>query len=692
MLVYHNTGAGKTLTAMGIATAFWKTADTIFFVTTKKNIDGNPPSKYAENMLLFYPQHVPTVFEGARSLPPRDLWTKDKLDTPYVAADGELTVKMWCAGEGEKILTKKFKFMSFVNFSADKKDIPIHQLKTPGTWVVIIDEAQNMFKTLSKDREKQGLDAMRKLMSQIQYMKHSVVFPLTATPGDNPRDVINLINIVRPYGMPPVTLDEFMKNPGVIKGMVSYADVRGDTSKYGTLHGDKPINLEIPYTPEYFAAMLQYLETNEPVQKNLTSFAAGKGSSFFGNSRVASIMLPEKAFVPYAKNKNHGHEIAREPRRVNDGRTFVLSAKTVKMLDTIDEIPGCQYAYVQKQTVLKTLGTSFVRRGYQIVNLSTVNLSTPMADQFRTTRKRVLLYHGGAMIYPDSSSVQGGDLTKKKLARVLDFFNSSRNSRGEYIKAVVGTPFEGLDMSYLQAVHILSPLPTLEDDEQAVGRALRFCGHKEDSRVVKVFRYFGVAPRNVTLPHLSAQKQAILKRQVDAYRKAYPRGINSHVYHDARRRGTPMQKFMECVRSHSSECGIHPQKGGLLGPIQFKQVRCLMPRCEAELTKNGNVKVNDAKRVAEKVERELNTRLQKRNMEIVRKERADTFQQQKQQQEREKLSAALAREGKDLALGIPVTSSSSTTSSVPYLPVRDYTGPYKLSKIYVSPFNRRKYA
>jgi len=585
-----------------------------------------------------------------------------------------MTVLQWCETVGQTALQKKFKFQSFVNFSQAKKSIPLEELKTPGKWVVIIDEAQNLFKFPTNNRTQiEGLKAMQKALTRPEYMKHTFVFPLTATPGQTPQEVLNLINIVRPFNTPPITVQQFVKDPSVIKGMVSYADVRGDKSHYGTITTTgfgKADNVSVPYDHAYFAAYLSFIKGFN----DLKTFREGKGNLFYGKAREASIMLPEKVAAPYFKSLN-GQITTFVP---GGYRTkYILSTKTVKMMETIKNMPGCQYAYVHSQKVLKALGPAFQKMGFDVVNLShidDVRLEKVQSLYGRVAKPRVVLYHPGNMQYPDGSSIEGTNIAVPRLKKVLQFFKSKANSQGQYIKAIVGTPFEGLDMSYLRAVHILAPLPTLEDDEQAVGRALRNCGHLPENRTVAVYRYFGVPPKGpLNLAHLSDSKRQAIDRDVAQFLKTHPNGINAHVFEDARRRGMPMKTFMECIKAHSKECQIDAEKGGLLGDIQFGDpIRCGMKRCEVELTKNGGLVIPKTVERTKKIQEELERRKEK-NMEIrksvLRRPLVELTKEERQM------------------VGTP---SIKQTVTSPLLR-REYTGPYKKSKIYVSEFNRRKY-
>lgn len=585
LVVYHGTGHGKTLISMGIAASFWNSASEIFFVTTDGNRKDNPPAEYVKNCLLFYPDSAEIIFGGVPSLPPRHLWTMKDIDagTRYTLQDGErqMTVGAWCQSTSAiNALTNKMKFLSFVNFSRAKTQVPMEKLKNPGKWVVIIDEAQNIFKTpRESNSEIQGYEAMRLKMTTEAYMKHSTVFALTATPGETPKTVLNLVNMVRPYGMPKITPQTFRNNPALIRGLVSHADTRGDASRYGKIMYEKPLNLQIPFSPEYYAAMLLAIDNKK--MKEHRTFKDGKHTHFFKFAREYSIMLPEKDVMGMYRSKTVPDHVMTgyvPGAGAPGGTRYILSDKTKVMVEKIHATKGCQYAYVYNQKVLKVLGTVFHAMGYEVVDVTAMEPEVTMKSHFATKKPRILLHHEGSIIYPNGTQADQAPF----LNPIMSFFRSPANKHGEYIKAVLGTKSEGLNMRYLRAVHLLAPLPTTADDDQGVGRALRLCGHDKDARDVVVTRYFGTRPHSMHLPHLKHDLQERINTIHDKVYKKYPDGFNAHVYDDAIRRGAPLKKFMECVKAHAIECETHPQAGGLLHRIHFgSKIPCGMSRCEA---------------------------------------------------------------------------------------------------------------
>ena len=312
-------------------------------------------------------------------------------------------------------------------------------LHPPKGSVLIIDEAQNLFKPSKAERDREGSENLRKhLLADAAGKGDVMLFSLTATPGDTAAEYMSMLNIVRPTGAPVLTLAEVVADPTRARGLLSYADIRGDKTHYGTIVGG-PKNYEVPHSPAYYGGVL-------------------------------------------------------------DGETV------------------------------------------------------------------------------DSAQQKG----------VQDFFKSDKNLAGEKLKIFVTTEYEGLDLWHLRNVHLVAPLPTQALDDQAVGRALRYCGHKGDATSVTVARYFGVAPPSEQVAEalegaggvtkagkprktrgdklekvkeaesqLLALNEALAKAGYSERPKA--RDANSYVYYDAVRRAAPLEAFLTCLKGVSIECGLLDQ-------------------------------------------------------------------------------------------------------------------------------------
>jgi len=101
-------------------------------------------------------------------------------------------------------------------------------------------------------------------------------------------------------------------------------------------------------------------------------------------------------------------------------------------------------------------------------------------DEMVKDGKRYCEFHGGI------------DKDTRRINK--EIFNMKENSHGKYIKIIMISPAgaEGITLRNVRQVHILEPYWNEVRIEQVIGRAVRFCQHKDlpmEERKVDVFRY-----------------------------------------------------------------------------------------------------------------------------------------------------------------------------------------------------------
>ena len=97
-------------------------------------------------------------------------------------------------------------------------------------------------------------------------------------------------------------------------------------------------------------------------------------------------------------------------------------------------------------------------------------------------------------------AVWTGDEKLENKEMIKDIFNKKENYNGCLIKIILGSPAmkEGVTLLRVRSVHILEPYWNVSRLEQVIGRAVRFCSHKDvdkDNRVVKIFLYLACSPK-----------------------------------------------------------------------------------------------------------------------------------------------------------------------------------------------------
>jgi superfamily II DNA or RNA helicase len=100
---------------------------------------------------------------------------------------------------------------------------------------------------------------------------------------------------------------------------------------------------------------------------------------------------------------------------------------------------------------------------------------------------------------PKRYAIWSGDESIAIKENIKTVFNRLDNIDGKQIKILLGSPSirEGVSLTNVRQVHILEPYWNRSRLEQVIGRASRYCSHKdlpEEKRVVKVFIYIAISP------------------------------------------------------------------------------------------------------------------------------------------------------------------------------------------------------
>lgn len=134
-------------------------------------------------------------------------------------------------------------------------------------------------------------------------------------------------------------------------------------------------------------------------------------------------------------------------------------------------------------------------------------------------------------------AVWSGDQTNSEKDEFKAVFNNYKNKDGSYIKVIFGSPSikEGVSLLRVREVHILEPYWNMSRLEQVIGRAVRFCSHKdlpEEERNVKVFLYLAV-------------------------HKTIKSSIDQHIYKIALEKKVVVSKFEKAIKEMAVDCKIN---------------------------------------------------------------------------------------------------------------------------------------
>jgi len=116
--------------------------------------------------------------------------------------------------------------------------------------------------------------------------------------------------------------------------------------------------------------------------------------------------------------------------------------------------------------------------------------------------RRVLEYHGYSNFLEHNKgkkryAIWSGDENIKEKDLIRDVINSKENADGSKIKIILGSPAikEGITLLRIRQVHILEPYWNMSRLAQVIGRAVRFCSHKDlprDQRMVDIYIYMAI--------------------------------------------------------------------------------------------------------------------------------------------------------------------------------------------------------
>jgi len=98
-------------------------------------------------------------------------------------------------------------------------------------------------------------------------------------------------------------------------------------------------------------------------------------------------------------------------------------------------------------------------------------------------------------------AIWSGDESSESKELIKDFFNKKENVDGSMLKVLLGSPSikEGVSLLRVKQVHIMEPYWNMSRLEQVIGRAIRFCSHKDvplSEREVKVYVYIATGLKN----------------------------------------------------------------------------------------------------------------------------------------------------------------------------------------------------
>ena len=137
-------------------------------------------------------------------------------------------------------------------------------------------------------------------------------------------------------------------------------------------------------------------------------------------------------------------------------------------------------------------------------------------------------------------AVWSGDETQEQKEKLKNVFNSKANYNGSQIKIILGSPAikEGVSLLRVRQVHIIEPYWNMSRLEQVIGRAIRFCSHKDvepEKGIVKVYIYIATIPTELAKKEKENNKEPTIT-------------IDEHIYNMAIVKNCLSSKFESVIK------------------------------------------------------------------------------------------------------------------------------------------------
>lgn len=460
VIIYHRIGAGKTCTSIRIAEKWKKERQIIILLpaSLKTNFRNEIRSQCTGNTYITKYERV-----ELNNLYPSDPKYKEIINKTNQRID------------------KYYKIYSFHKFVDLYKHDEINLRNT----ILIVDEIQNMISDFGSFYES--------LYNVIKYAPDSLrIVLMSATPMfDKPNEIAFMINLLRPKIEMPTgkdfekkfiaksrhgkysakNLDEFKQ---IIKGHISY--FRGAPPYVFPEMKIKYVKCEMnEFQYKTYLKVLtndEKMLEDENVKLESLNISDLPNNFYIGSRMVSNIVFPNKKINEEGYDSLTKYKIS---RHLED-----YSIKFFEIMKRINKSGGKIFVY----SSFKEFGgiKSFIR----------VLEAFGYSDYQKTGEghKRYAVWSGDEDIH-----------VKEEIKQI---YNRLENISGKKIKILLGSPSikEGVSLTAVKQVHILEPYWNKSRLEQVIGRASRFCSHKdlpEEKRIVKVYIYLAVSPRNINI-------------------------------------------------------------------------------------------------------------------------------------------------------------------------------------------------
>lgn len=465
LVVLHSAGAGKTCAAVAAMDAFVGAKRAFFYVTTVAGLRANPP----------------TTFDA-------------------------------CVRPNQKTRRPPLTSLSFAQFAHilmspnTKQNVKFARMLTRS--VVILDEVHNLFHPLPNQKKEH--EVVIRFLTQLNADRDfdMKLIIMTATLGDNPAEMVELLNIVRSRDRPLITVPNYTDAASVmlfarsILGLISYVDLANDQSIFPQVVKSELVEAEM--------GREQFVKYAEQLRK-------GRDASMDEHDdRVGKYMIGARKYANSLFTYGPDNELHEFSSKLPLLMERIL-AKPEEKHYVYSAFYGSQgYGGHGVMAIAKVLREQY---GYeQLTARQAMHMSKSSALPASNVKRFVIMTPGE--IRGDSSSER---LEQQRTDAIKRIFNADENARGELVHVMLASQNynEGVDLRAVRHVHFLEPLINYSMEKQAIGRAVRHCSHaqlrKEHGEwTVTVHHYLSTVPKRINMSIVNIDS---IKNKIDTLRK-----------------------------------------------------------------------------------------------------------------------------------------------------------------------------
>lgn len=444
VLLFHGLGSGKTCASIGI-------------------VEENLAKHKKKKALIILSASLESNFIGELLSSCTGATYVSSKERSSLAKDPESEKSKKIIASAKKAISKRYDIISYQKFHLDSKKGMINLSKY---CIVVIDEVQNIlgklwYESLMRELKNGPEDLKIVLMSATPIFDDEIEIAKTLNIlkfRDDPFDIASFKQrylSYKPGTRKIVTgnMDEFKER---IKGLVSY--VRGaNPAAYPEVDGPRTKICKM----SEFQTKVYYKYKTAPKELRKKNFEYN--NSIYKAERQASELVYPNGSIGSEGQKSETKEMWKMP---------TLRKYSCKFAELLN--------YLEKNKSLAFVYSNFVNYG-------------GAASVAKALEANGYVLYGTKSKKP-KYAIFTGDETKEQRDKYVKAFNKPSNSDGSVIRVMVGSMSisEGVTLKRVRQVHILNPFFNKSTIDQAIGRAVRFCSHKDlplEERKVDVFLY-----------------------------------------------------------------------------------------------------------------------------------------------------------------------------------------------------------